>query len=66
MNNYEVEQPILNSPYKEPSEYWQIEAGRPPEIRSGRRQAGYFYRDPTHLSLLVSMRHGDDGNLLHV
>ena len=46
MSNYEVEQPILNSPYKEPSEYWQIEAGRPPEIRSGRRQAGYFYRDP--------------------
>ena len=46
MNNYEVEEPILNSPYKEPSEYWQIEAGRPPEIRSGRRQAGYFYRDP--------------------
>lgn len=36
MSNYEVEQPILNSPYKEPLKYWQIEAGRPPEIRSGR------------------------------
>lgn len=46
MNNFEVEQPIRNSPYEEPSEHWHIEEGRLPEIRSGRRQAGYFYRDP--------------------
>ena len=46
MNNFEVEQPIRNSPYKEPAEHWHIEEGRLPEIRAGRRQAGYFYRDP--------------------
>ncbi|MBC6930760.1 MAG: type III restriction endonuclease subunit R [Candidatus Brocadia sp. AMX2] len=46
MNSYEVEQPILNSPYDEPAEHWHIEEGRLPEIRAGRRQAGYFYRDP--------------------
>ncbi|TLD43375.1 MAG: Type III restriction-modification enzyme, helicase subunit [Candidatus Jettenia ecosi] len=46
MNNFEVEQPIRNSPYEEPSEHWHIEEGRLPEIRDGRRQAGYFYRDP--------------------
>jgi type III restriction enzyme len=46
MNNFEVEEPILNSPYEEPAVHWQIEEGRLPEIRSGRRQAGYFYRDP--------------------
>ena len=46
MNSYEVEEPILNSPYEEPAEHWHIEEGRLPEIRAGRRQAGYFYRDP--------------------
>ena len=46
MNSYEVEEPILNSPYDEPAKHWQIEEGRPPEQKPGRRQAGYFYRDP--------------------
>jgi type III restriction enzyme len=46
MNSYEVEQPILNSPYEEPAEHWHIEVGVPPERRPGRREAGYFYRDP--------------------
>src|SRR3972149_10906825 len=46
MNNYEVEEPILNSPYDEPAKHWQIEEGRTPEQKPGRRQAGYFYRDP--------------------
>jgi type III restriction enzyme len=43
---FEVEQPILNSPFAEPAEHWQIEEGASPKRASGRRKAGYFYRDP--------------------
>ncbi|MGH7780841.1 MAG: BPTD_3080 family restriction endonuclease [Candidatus Binataceae bacterium] len=46
MSNYEVSEPILNSPYYEPGEHWNIEEGASPEKRAGRRPAGYFYRDP--------------------
>ena len=46
MTDFEVPQPIISSPYDEPTEHWHIEEGRPPERRSGRREAGYFYRDP--------------------
>ena len=46
MNNYEVPQPILNSPFDEPRQYWRIEEGEEPEQMSGRRPAMYFYRDP--------------------
>lgn len=42
----EVGEPILNSPYDEPSRWWQIEEERSPELKNGRRPAGYFYRDP--------------------
>lgn len=44
--NYEVPEPILNSPFEEPKEHWYIHEGETPERRSGRRPAGYFYRDP--------------------
>jgi type III restriction enzyme len=44
--DYEVPEPILNSPYDEPAEHWNIEEGASPEKRPGRRPAGYFYRDP--------------------
>jgi type III restriction enzyme len=47
MNSYEVPEPILNSPFEEPSKYWYIEEGSMPERREGRRDAGYFYRDPS-------------------
>jgi type III restriction enzyme len=43
---FEVEQPILNSPFEEPAEHWQIEEGHAPERLPTRRRAGYFYRDP--------------------
>jgi type III restriction enzyme len=43
---FEVAEPILSSPFKEPAEHWWIEEGRLPERRQGRRPAGYFYRDP--------------------
>ena len=46
MSGYEVPNPILNSPYDEPQHYWNLEEGQPPELRAGRRPAGYFYRDP--------------------
>src|SRR5919109_2029406 len=45
MSTYEVPEPILNFPYEEPQAYWYIEEGNPPERRSGRRPAGYFYHD---------------------
>jgi type III restriction enzyme len=43
---FEVDQPILNSPFDEPSEHWQIEEGSTPKRVQTRRRAGYFYRDP--------------------
>ena len=44
--SFEVDEPILSSPFEEPAEHWVIEEGKPPERRPGRRPAGYFYRDP--------------------
>ncbi|MGH8470961.1 MAG: BPTD_3080 family restriction endonuclease, partial [Gammaproteobacteria bacterium] len=46
MSNYEVPEPILNSPFEEPAEHWYISEGSLPERRKSRRPAGYFYRDP--------------------
>lgn len=46
MSGYEVPEPILNSPFDEPSEHWHIVEGEMPERRPGRRPAMYFYRDP--------------------
>jgi type III restriction enzyme len=44
--DYEVPEPILNSPFEEPAWHWNIEEGKEAEKRAGRREAGYFYRDP--------------------
>lgn len=46
MSGYEVPEPILNSPFDEPTEHWHIVEGEQPERRPGRRPAMYFYRDP--------------------
>jgi type III restriction enzyme len=46
MSAFEVDQPILNSPFEEPAEHWQIEEGQAPKRLPERRRAGYFYRDP--------------------
>ena len=43
---FEVPTPILNSPFVEPDQYWDLREGEPPERLSGRRPAGYWYRDP--------------------
>ena len=39
----EVEQPIINSPYKEPEEHWEIYPHKPAEKLKGRRPATYMY-----------------------
>jgi len=41
-----VANPIINSPYKEPSHYWLIREAVQPEKREGRRPASYFFRVP--------------------
>ena len=46
MNAHEVPAPILNSPFEEPREHWRIVEHEPPERRTGRRPAMYFYRPP--------------------
>jgi type III restriction enzyme len=35
--NFEVESPIINSPFEEPKEYWYLREDQPPELRDGRR-----------------------------
>lgn len=44
----EVDSPIINSPFREPQQHWQIERGKPPVKVPGRRRASYFYRVPEH------------------
>ena len=46
MSGFEVPTPILNGPFDEPDQHWRLEPGEPPEVRPGRRPAGYYYRDP--------------------
>lgn len=46
MSGFEVEQPILCSPFEEPQEHWQIVEGEPPRRAAGRRAAIYYYRPP--------------------
>jgi type III restriction enzyme len=46
MSNFEVPEPIINSPYEEPSSYWKIAEGEPPVRRPGRRPASYYFKPP--------------------
>ena len=46
MRNYEVPEPILNTPFAEPQAHWRITEGEEPERLPGRRPAMYYYRDP--------------------
>jgi type III restriction enzyme len=39
MQNYEVPEPIINSPFDEPAKHWFIREGEPPELRPERRPA---------------------------
>lgn len=38
-----VQEPVLNSPYREPDEHWRYQDGVPSKV-PGRRRAGYFYK----------------------
>src|SRR5688500_12101591 len=42
MSSYEVPEPILNTPFDEPAEYWYIEQGKLAERRQGRRASVVF------------------------
>ena len=44
---FEVPEPILNSPFEEPREHWILEEGRGAEKGQGRRPSAYFYRPPS-------------------
>jgi len=46
MSGFEVNEPILNSPFEEPSLHWWIQEGEVPEKRLGRRPAMYYYLEP--------------------
>jgi hypothetical protein len=46
MNNYEVAEPILNSPYNEPTAYWHIEEGQDARAEGGGTACRLLYRDP--------------------
>src|SRR4051812_37609949 len=46
MAEFEVPQPIICSPFEEPSEHWRLEEGTEPTKEAGRRRAQYFYRTP--------------------
>jgi len=44
VSDYEVDEPILCSPFEEPREHWHLVEGEPPRRAAGRRPARYFYR----------------------
>ena len=46
MSAYEVPEPIICSPFEEPTAHWRIVEGEMPALQTGRRPAVYFYRDP--------------------
>jgi type III restriction enzyme len=46
MHDFQVSEPILNSPYQEPSRHWKIFEDQPPELVVARRLPVYYYRFP--------------------
>jgi type III restriction enzyme len=47
MTNFEVPEPIINSPYEEPKQYWKIAEGEQPQLIPGRRPSSYYYKPPS-------------------
>ena len=39
-----VDNPILNSPYREPERYWLYDAAGMPRVENGRRPVGCYFR----------------------
>ena len=64
MSNFEVSDPIRNSPFEEPKEHWWLVEGETPELRQGRRFAHYFYRDPRSAS--KSSAEADVGTMIEL
>jgi type III restriction enzyme len=64
VSSFEVSQPILNSPFGEPTAHWWIVEGEPPQRREGRRIAHYFYRDPR--SAPKSGTEADSGTMIEL
>jgi type III restriction enzyme len=50
VSNYEVPEPILNSPFVVPEWHWRIQQGEEPEKLIGRRKSFYYYLDPKSTS----------------
>jgi type III restriction enzyme len=46
MSAFEVNEPILNSPFEEPQRHWELKEGQPAKLVEARRKAIYYYRDP--------------------
>lgn len=46
--SFEVESPIINSPFYEPKFHWQIKKAEQPVKAEGRRPASYYFRVPEH------------------
>ncbi len=44
MLDFQVESPIQNSPYSEPTRWWRIVPGETPQLMDGRRPAAYYWR----------------------
>ena len=58
MADFEVPNPILNRPFDEPAEYWQIEEGKPPLFAPGHEPAATEQPQeaaPQHHGLLGGM-----------
>ena len=48
MFDFQVESPIVNSPFMAPQCHWKIEEGTPPVLAQERRKPVYFYRQPSY------------------
>ena len=46
MAEFEVPQPIICSPFAEPTQHWLLQEGTEPQLIPGRRAAHYYYRAP--------------------
>jgi type III restriction enzyme len=46
MLDFQVESPIQNTPYDEPTKWWRIVPGETPQLIDGRRPAAYYWRKP--------------------
>jgi type III restriction enzyme len=44
--SFEVDSPIINSPFYAPRVHWQIKKGELPVKAEGRRPASYYFRVP--------------------